>query len=128
MSLLALLLYLAHLFQRRRKHHGYGRRLQTRRVWRRTRQKPAWVKAEVIRLKALMQYQGGCRTIADSFNRRFGHKRNMSIGKPFVSALCVRPLCPPFMSALRVRHPPAPPLRDRHLQRTPRLTVLTGYQ
>ncbi len=116
MSLLALLLYLAHLFRLRRKHHGYGRRLQTRRVWGRTRQKPHWVKVEVICLKALMHEQGGCRTIADNFNRRFGHKRNMSIGKPLVSALGVRPWCPPLVSDILRRHRYAIDITRGHLK------------
>lgn len=46
--------------------------------------KPAWVKREVIRLKALMP-QAGCRTVSDIFNRRFAAKRRMTVGKTFVS-------------------------------------------
>ncbi len=46
--------------------------------------KPEWVKKEVIRLKALMP-KTGCRTISDVFNRRFKVKRNMTVGKTYVS-------------------------------------------
>ena len=36
--------------------------------------KPAWVRHEVLRLRALLPRGVGCRTIADLFNRRFtGH-------------------------------------------------------
>ena len=51
---------------------------------RRNRAKPEWVKQEILRLKALMP-NGGCRTIADCFNRRFGFSRKMTVGKSFVS-------------------------------------------
>lgn len=40
--------------------------------------KPDWVPKELIRMKALMPHSG-CRTLADSFNRRFIHK-GMSVG------------------------------------------------
>lgn len=43
--------------------------------------KPAWVKREVIRLKALMP-DGGCRAIAHAFNRLHRH-REMTIGKSY---------------------------------------------
>ena len=46
--------------------------------------KPPWVRTEVIRLKALMP-QAGCRTIAQTFNRRFTHTKQMTVGKTFVS-------------------------------------------
>ncbi len=46
MSPFALLPYLADLFQQRRKHHGYGRRIQTQRVQGHIHQKPPWVKTE----------------------------------------------------------------------------------
>ena len=48
--------------------------------------KPAWVRAEIVRLKALMP-QAGCRAVADSFNRRFAASKRMSVGKSFVSEL-----------------------------------------
>jgi transposase InsO family protein len=47
--------------------------------------KPDWVPKEIIRMKALMPYSG-CRTLADSFNRRFVHK-GMSVGKSYVSGV-----------------------------------------
>lgn len=52
-------------------------------VYARSRAKPAWVRQEIIRLKALMSH-AGCRRIADSFNRRFSLKRKMTVGKTFV--------------------------------------------
>lgn len=45
--------------------------------------KPDWVLNEIIRMKALMPHSG-CRTLADSFNRRFVHK-GMRVGKTYVS-------------------------------------------
>lgn len=46
-------------------------------------QKPAWLKHEILRLKALMP-QAGCRTIADICNRRFAASRHVTVGKTFV--------------------------------------------
>jgi transposase InsO family protein len=46
--------------------------------------KPAWVRREVIHLKALMP-QAGCRAVSLTFNRRFAAKRRMTIGKTYVS-------------------------------------------
>jgi transposase InsO family protein len=46
--------------------------------------KPDWVRQEIIRLKALMPHDG-CRTIAQTFNRRYAEKRQMSVGKTLVS-------------------------------------------
>jgi hypothetical protein len=43
------------------------------------RAKPEWVRKEIIRLKALIPH-AGCRTIADSFNRRFAASRRMTVG------------------------------------------------
>lgn len=48
--------------------------------------KPAWVRSEVLRLKALMP-GAGCRTVAECFNRRFIIKKRMTVGKTFVSDL-----------------------------------------
>jgi putative transposase len=50
----------------------------------RSRAKPAWVRHEVLRLKALMPH-GTCRKIEDCFNRRFGYTRKMTVGKTYVS-------------------------------------------
>lgn len=65
--------------------HGYRRLpdLPTRRI--RARAKPSWVKQEVIRLKALMREAGTCRAIAEIFNRRFGERRKMAVGRTWVN-------------------------------------------
>lgn len=47
--------------------------------------KPAWVRREVVRLKALMREDGSCRAVAGVFNRRFAARRNMTVGKTFVA-------------------------------------------
>lgn len=54
-----------------------------RRNHRHTPQKPEWLKAEIIRLKALMP-QAGCRSIADICNRRFAASRKVTVGKTYV--------------------------------------------
>ncbi len=51
----------------------------------RARPKPAWVRLEIIRFKALMSEAGTCRVIAHVFNRRFAAKRKMTVGKTFVA-------------------------------------------
>lgn len=48
--------------------------------------KPDWVKKEIIRMKALM-LDMGCRKLADSFNRRFAHSRQMTVGKTYVNGV-----------------------------------------
>ena len=70
------------LWQRRAL--GYQRIAATPVTFPRTPPKPAWVRKEVIRLKALMP-EAACRRIADSFNPRFAVKRRMMVGKTFVS-------------------------------------------
>lgn len=50
----------------------------------RCRTKPAWVKTEIIRLKARMP-KAGCRSIADVFNRRHGPA--VTVGKSYVAEL-----------------------------------------
>ena len=47
-----------------------------------SRKKPAWVMLEVLRIKALMGKNVGCRKVADTFNRLH---TPMSVGKSFVS-------------------------------------------
>jgi putative transposase len=47
-----------------------------------TRKKPDWVVQEVLRLKALMGKNAGCRKVADTFNRLHAPAR---VGKSFVS-------------------------------------------
>jgi putative transposase len=56
----------------------------------RHRRKPAWVRRELIRLKALMREAGSCRAIAQVFNRRFGRRRNMTVGHTFVHGIVRR--------------------------------------
>ena len=51
---------------------------------RRTRAKPAWVRQEVLYMKAIAP-RITCRKIEESFNRRFELKRQMHIGKTYVS-------------------------------------------
>lgn len=46
--------------------------------------KPEWVRTEVIRLKALMPYDG-IRKIAHTFNHLYAVQRHMTVGKTFVS-------------------------------------------
>lgn len=46
--------------------------------------KPKWVKKEIIRMKAFMP-DVGCRKLAESFNRRYANKKNMTVGKTYVS-------------------------------------------
>jgi transposase InsO family protein len=48
-----------------------------------SKQKPEWLKQEIIRLKALMP-QAGCRGIADICNRRFAASRKITVGKTYV--------------------------------------------
>jgi transposase InsO family protein len=50
---------------------------------RHSKQKPDWLKHEIIRLKALMP-QAGCRTIALICNRRFASSRKITVGKTYV--------------------------------------------
>lgn len=52
--------------------------------------KPAWVRREVIRLKALMPHDG-CRKIATTFNRLHAQKP-MNVGKTYVSQTIQRHL------------------------------------
>ena len=46
--------------------------------------KPAWVRHEIIRLKALMP-EAGCRMIAHAFNRRFAESRQMTVSKTYAN-------------------------------------------
>ena len=47
-----------------------------------SRKKPEWVMLEVLRIKALMGKNAGCRKVADTFNRLH---TPISVGKSFVS-------------------------------------------
>ncbi|WP_303908982.1 integrase catalytic domain-containing protein [Thiohalomonas denitrificans] len=69
----------------RRRCQSFGRRKRSGSsvVNYRFTKKPDWVPKEIIRMKALMPYSG-CRTLADSFNRRFVYK-GISVGKTYVS-------------------------------------------
>lgn len=49
--------------------------------------KPEWVQHDIIRLKALMP-EAGCRTIAHHFNRRWKHRRQMTVSKTYVADIC----------------------------------------
>ncbi|OFZ67412.1 MAG: hypothetical protein A2V79_12460 [Betaproteobacteria bacterium RBG_16_56_24] len=51
--------------------------------YRHSSKKPEWLKAEIIRLKALMP-QAGCRSIANICNRRFATSRQITVGKTYV--------------------------------------------
>lgn len=80
---------LAHLARRlhRKKRQGFGRRpapdpTTVAAPAPLTRKKPDWVVQEVLRLKALMGKQVGCRKVADTFNRLHAPTR---VGKSFVS-------------------------------------------
>jgi hypothetical protein len=70
----------------RRKH---GSRVQGLRLATRAQPKPAWVRREVIRLKALMP-DAGCRTVAHVFNRRYaaGRKTTVLSGVMLGRAVC----------------------------------------
>lgn len=57
---------------------------QTTPVYYHRQPKPEWVSKEIIRLKALMP-DAGCRSIAMIFNRRFKVRKNMTVGKTYVS-------------------------------------------
>lgn len=46
------------------------------------RPKPQWVVKEVLRIKALMGTQAGCRTVAQTFNRLHAPQ---SVGKTYVN-------------------------------------------
>jgi putative transposase len=83
-SLAEMLFALVRRFGLRRRPTGYRRISSAPRAFVRSTAKPAWVRREIIRLKALMP-QAGCRRIADSFNRRFAASRKMTVGKTIVS-------------------------------------------
>jgi putative transposase len=67
--------------------HCYGQRKQQQEdnpnSFPRHPPKPEWVKKEVIRLKALMPYDGH-RKISFVFNRLYANKRKMTVGRTFV--------------------------------------------
>jgi len=85
--LVSLILHLIRLGRRtlRRQPGGYRWIGPSMRPVIRARPKPAWVRREIIRLKALTSDAGTCRVIAHIFNRRFAAKRKMTVGKTFVA-------------------------------------------
>jgi hypothetical protein len=85
-SVLALLFCLVRLVQPilHRRPHPYGRISGPKRIAYQ-RRKPEWVRQQIIRLNALLSEAGTCRAVAEIFNRRFAHKKKMTVGKTFVS-------------------------------------------
>jgi transposase InsO family protein len=71
-------------YGRRKQQQDQNIADQTKPVYYHRQPKPEWVYKEVIRLKALMP-DAGCRTIAAIFNRRFNIRKNMTVGKTYVS-------------------------------------------
>jgi len=67
----------------RQRASGHRRAEPPARAFFGTSAKPGWVGKEILRLKALMPH-AGCRSIADTFNRRFAARRRMTVGKTFV--------------------------------------------
>ncbi|MBI3754825.1 MAG: DDE-type integrase/transposase/recombinase [Deltaproteobacteria bacterium] len=64
----------------------FGRRKakEDKKVFYRHQPKPAWVRTEIIRLKAFMR-EAGCRTIAHTFNRIYAESKQMTVSKTFVN-------------------------------------------
>ncbi len=77
--------FLAFLFPARFSHK-FGKRKSKadKKMFYHRQPKPAWVRKEIIRLKALMP-EAGCRYIASLFNRKYAAVKNMTVGKTFVS-------------------------------------------
>ncbi len=48
--------------------------------------KPAWVRREIIRIKA-HAHESGCRAVADIFNRRFAAEKGITVGKSYVACI-----------------------------------------
>lgn len=77
--------FLAFLFSARfPKRFGHRKSEANKKTFYHRQPKPVWVRQEVIRLKALMP-EAGCRTIANTFNRRFAESRQMTVSKTFVN-------------------------------------------
>ena len=70
----------------RRPRCGWRKTAADKKRFHRNQPKPAWVRQEVIRLKALMP-EAGCRMIAGIFNRRFAEGRQMTVSKTFVNGV-----------------------------------------
>lgn len=86
---------LARLFQHwftgsSRSRRGYKlRHTGVNKCHRHSPQKPEWLKTEIIHLKATMPH-AGCRTIADTCNRRFATSRKITVGKTWVHQVLQR--------------------------------------
>ncbi|MBH0199760.1 MAG: integrase, partial [Nitrospira sp.] len=76
--------------------------------------KPAWVKQEVIRLKALMP-QVGCRTIAHHFNRRWRARRQMTVSKTYVADTCRKEQYRILHARRRLKHRVPRPMRKNRV-------------
>jgi transposase InsO family protein len=48
--------------------------------------KPAWVRREIIRIKA-HAHESGCRAVADIFNRHFAAEKGITVGKSYVACI-----------------------------------------
>lgn len=77
----ALRVFLAFLFPSKFSQR-LGRRKSSgdKKIFYHRQPKPAWVRKEIIRLKALMP-EAGCRRIAYAFNRRFAQSKLMTVSK-----------------------------------------------
>jgi hypothetical protein len=79
--------FLALLFPERfSQRFGQRKSMADKKTFYRRQPKPAWVRKEVIRLKALMP-DAGCRKVAHTFNRRFAESRQMTGSKTFVNGV-----------------------------------------
>ena len=74
------------LFPSRYRSSGWRKTKIDKKIFYHRQPKPAWVRKEVIRLKALMP-EAGCRLIAHTFNRRFARSRQMTVSKTFVNEI-----------------------------------------
>ena len=76
----------------------------------RNRRKPAWVIAEVLRLKALCA-ELSCRTLAEIFNRRFAIEQQMTVSKTYVASTLHKHNAELLLLRREIRHrvPPAMP-------------------
>ena len=118
---------LAHWFWAGNQHSFcWGRRTHSPRFRFRAHPKPAWVKAEIIRLKALMP-GAGCRTIAHSFNRRFAASKDMTVGKTYVADTIRRHQYAILAARRRLKHAVPSPI-PRNLIWAMDLTAKTDTQ
>lgn len=72
------------VFRTRKTLRSFWRDMQKKHKPHHSRAKPAWVRHEVLRLKALTP-KLTCRKIVDCFNRRFEHSRQITVRKTFVA-------------------------------------------